>query len=353
MNNENMSKQQKYFAAQNSYMGFKSHFNEIINPKDYTRIFILKGGPGTGKSSFMKTVAKHFDRNGLQVDEILCSSDPASLDGIIIKNNKASIAIMDGTSPHNQDPKFPGAVEEIIDLGGFWDKRWLSAQRNEIVEIATEKEKAYKTAYSYLNIAGTIYNEARKIYSNIFDKDKAKSLAESIIPKEETNKISTIEKMFVSAFGKNGYFSLNETLKIDKEIILSGSEIICDLFFDVLYEFSNRLGLSIIKFVSPLDENIIEKLYIKTKSTIIKRGSNGTVDLNGLVPNKNSDIERCRIMLEMREASMNEAVRWFSIASDLHFRLEEIYGKAMDFSKNQEIIHEKLSQIENILQNAR
>ena len=75
--------------------------------------------------------------------------------------------------------------------------------------------------------------------------------------------------------------------------------------------------------------------------------------MNGLVPNKNSDIERCRIMLEMRETSMNEAVRWFSIASDLHFRLEEIYGKAMDFSKNQEIIHEKLSQIENILQNAR
>jgi len=42
-----------YFAAANGYDGFVSYFEKVFDAKDYTRLFILKGGPGTGKSSIM------------------------------------------------------------------------------------------------------------------------------------------------------------------------------------------------------------------------------------------------------------------------------------------------------------
>ena len=45
----------EFFAASNSSTGFVSYFDVIFNPKSYEKIFILKGGPGTGKSHFMKS----------------------------------------------------------------------------------------------------------------------------------------------------------------------------------------------------------------------------------------------------------------------------------------------------------
>ena len=49
-----------------------------------------------------------------------CSSDNNSLDGIVIP--KLKIAILDGTA-HVVDPVFPGVVDEIINLGQFWDEK--------------------------------------------------------------------------------------------------------------------------------------------------------------------------------------------------------------------------------------
>ena len=353
MNDVKTIRQNRYFAAQNSYMGFKSHFDEIFNPKDYAKIYILKGGPGTGKSSFMKEIASHFNKLDFSTDEIYCSSDIKSLDGVIIYSGNIKIAIIDGTSPHSRDPKLPGAVEEIIDLGMCWDKRWLEGRRQVIIDLVSEKEKAYKTAYSYLNIAGHTYNEFRKAYSSIFDKTKAKSLAETIIPNDSKDDKLSVESNLTSAFGKNGYVSLDETFCVNRDIILSGMEIVCDLFFDIIYDELIKVGCDIIRFLSPLDENITEKIYIKRERVMIKRGSNNAIDLNHLIQTASSMAESAKACLSIRDQALDEASRWFSIASDIHFRLEEIYGEAMNFNKNQEIIREKIPEIENILQNTR
>ena len=43
-----------FFASMNTANGFQSYFKEIFDPKQYNRSYILKGGPGSGKSSLMK-----------------------------------------------------------------------------------------------------------------------------------------------------------------------------------------------------------------------------------------------------------------------------------------------------------
>ena len=37
----------KYFGAANSYNGFISYFDKIFDSKEYDKIYVLKGGPGT------------------------------------------------------------------------------------------------------------------------------------------------------------------------------------------------------------------------------------------------------------------------------------------------------------------
>ncbi|MFZ5354266.1 MAG: ATPase [Bacillota bacterium] len=88
------------FPGGNTSKGFYSFYDHII-PIDAKRIFVIKGGPGVGKSSLMKAVAEEFLAQGYDVEKHYCSSDNNSLDGLVIP--KANIALIDGTAPQRVD----------------------------------------------------------------------------------------------------------------------------------------------------------------------------------------------------------------------------------------------------------
>ena len=49
-------KVREFFPGGNTSLGFFSYYDYLV-PPDATRIMIIKGGPGVGKSSFMKALA--------------------------------------------------------------------------------------------------------------------------------------------------------------------------------------------------------------------------------------------------------------------------------------------------------
>ena len=140
----------RYFAAANSGRGFRSYFNELFFNEAIKRRYIIKGGPGTGKSSLMKRIGALCEREGRTVEYYYCSSDTDSLDGIVIDS---SVAMLDGTAPHSFDTALPGALDEIINLGAFWDADGLSAHTDAIRDISRKKRSAYERAYQYLSAA--------------------------------------------------------------------------------------------------------------------------------------------------------------------------------------------------------
>ena len=121
----------RYFAAANSADGFVCWFDRIFTPDTIDRCFIIKGGSGTGKSTFMKRLAAEGEKRGYEAEYYYCSSDPTSLDGLILIRKTMggeglrTAAVIDGTAPHTRDPILPGAAEEIINLGDFWDEGML------------------------------------------------------------------------------------------------------------------------------------------------------------------------------------------------------------------------------------
>lgn len=88
----------QYFLGANSPGGFQSLYHELMPARKAQGVYILKGGAGCGKSSFMRRVARHAEAAGLDTVLIPCSGDPGSLDGVILPQK--GVALVDGTAPH-------------------------------------------------------------------------------------------------------------------------------------------------------------------------------------------------------------------------------------------------------------
>ena len=97
-----MEKKQRalhYFLGANTPQGFVSRFDQLGSAEDGWRKFVIKGGPGTGKSSMMKRIAAELEQYCDEIELVYCSSDIESLDALVVPGIKASIA--DGTAPHD------------------------------------------------------------------------------------------------------------------------------------------------------------------------------------------------------------------------------------------------------------
>ena len=127
---------EKYFLGAMTQNGFSTEFRKIMADTDYYT-FILKGGAGTGKSSLMKKIAAEFEPLE-HVTRYYCSSDPASLDAVVLHGSKAIIC--DGTAPHVMECTYPGACQKIVNLGQYWDETKLKAHKNEIVDVTDKNQ---------------------------------------------------------------------------------------------------------------------------------------------------------------------------------------------------------------------
>lgn len=86
----------RVFPGGNTPHGFHS-FYDYITPPDSNKIFVLKGGPGVGKSTFMRKIAEELVERGYDAELLHCSSDNGSLDGA--RFPALGVTMVDGTAP--------------------------------------------------------------------------------------------------------------------------------------------------------------------------------------------------------------------------------------------------------------
>lgn len=338
----------EYFAARNGYDGFKSYFGEIFDSKDFSRIYVIKGGPGTGKSSMMKRLLKNF--SDYSREAIYCSSDPASLDGVIIESGGKKVALLDGTAPHERDAVIPGAIDEIINLGENWDKNWLYAERARILELNNEKKAAYSTAYSYLSLVGNM----RRPYG-----EKTISFPRELLSELCNKAENAFEKKtrLISSFGKSGFYRLSAPFdKGSKFIKLEGEGERAMIFLTRLSEKLSEERISHTVYPLALDDSLTEAIYIPSSGTVLIAYEASDIEYEKIIcvdshfsALSRLNNEKRRVKLKCASEIEAEAVRWFSIASELHFELEAIYSSAMDYKRNDAIFEEKREEILNIL----
>ena len=71
----------EFFLGANSGEGFRSFYNGFCRG-DGDMLYLIKAGPGGGKSGFMRRLGQRAEAMGHKVEYILCSGDPDSLDAV-------------------------------------------------------------------------------------------------------------------------------------------------------------------------------------------------------------------------------------------------------------------------------
>ncbi|MDD5952431.1 MAG: hypothetical protein PUC32_02070 [Oscillospiraceae bacterium] len=74
--------------------------------------YLIKGRPGTGKSTFLKKLAERAVQNGFDVEVYHCAFDPRSLDMVVVR--ALEFCIFDSTAPHECFPQRDS--DEILDF---------------------------------------------------------------------------------------------------------------------------------------------------------------------------------------------------------------------------------------------
>lgn len=194
-----------FFPGGNTPQGFVSYYDYVISPTA-RRIFILKGGPGTGKSTFMKRMSKELNAAGFAVEHHHCSSDNQSLDGVVIP--ALDIAFIDGTAPHVVDPKNPGCVDEIIHLGDFWNEAGIVKHKTDILTCNAHIKVSFQRAYRLLRAARAVYDDWEAFNTAALDIAAANAITTDLIAAVFSGMQSVgsgkTRKLFASAITPNG-----------------------------------------------------------------------------------------------------------------------------------------------------
>lgn len=171
-----------FFLGATSPKGFRSFFETAYDPAGGWRVYILKGGPGTGKSSLLKKTAQSLIKLGKSVWISPCSSSPASLDAVVLPDDKIMIA--DGTAPHVIEPKYPGVCEITVNLGDHYDAEKLYSERESILPLFAGNAACHDRVKRYIAAAGSLVNDCYRIALDCTDAAKTARFAASAARRE-------------------------------------------------------------------------------------------------------------------------------------------------------------------------
>lgn len=328
-----------YFAASNSGAGFVSYYPEIFDPQCFGRLYLIKGGPGTGKSSLMRRVAAEAEARGLPVRCYACSSDPDSLDGVVVGCNR--FAMLDSTAPHTQDTVLPGAGDELIDLGRFWNVERLSRARKEIVALNQQKKAAYSRAYGWLAGVQACDQNRLRMLEGCVNFPKLRSAARRYL-RGMTPGGGRVTPALIDSMGMRGRVCL-DSMHADsaRAYLLTDTRGGGNLFLRELLALCHELHNDAAVSWAPIEPTQINGIFLPRDRVAFldeacagePRAQDKRINLARfwLEPRLRAVRAELRQTARCREHLLAGANLAFADAREAHFALEQIYIDAMDF----------------------
>ncbi len=330
----------RYFLGANTPQGFRSAYDALFDDPRIRQLLILKGGPGCGKSTLMRALAAEAEEMGLDREEILCSSDPDSLDGLIVP--AAGLALVDGTAPHVVEPPLCGCGASYVNLGVCYQPA-AAARRAPLLRRAKEKNAAcYGPVYAALAAAAALeramalaLGEVEPVLEGCLE-----TLAEpQPAPADAQGRVL---RRFDRAVTPKGLLvqppEATKVWQIRDDFGLSGA---------VLARLERRyvrLGYTVISAADPLAPDNPASLtvpalglcYVRC-STLFPAPAPGlrVADLDGavLAGQKPQVLDALRTLAELRNRTVDQAVVWLARAKRHHDTLERLYRPAVDFAR--------------------
>ena len=353
-----------YFAASNSEQGFCSRYEACFRTAA-ERTWIIKGGPGTGKSRMMWDMVAAGERAGYQAELYLCSSDPDSLDAVLLRRGAGeSLLFLDGTAPHEMELREPGIREQLVDLGAFWSQETLMQRALDIRALMAQKQACYACAYRYLRGAGACHENMLAIMQDAIVRGAVDRLAARLFAGatlgDGTAERAQPRYLSTCSLGMKGWVSLSTFAEAAQRIcrlerchgveyavlaalveraVQSGEAVVvsCHPVFCHCYDavFFERSGVAVLLEEEREDEGEEDGCYSRTVK--LRRLLNPTV-LRERRAAWREGKRLCDALLQAAERCLREAAR-------PHFALESIYGEAMDFAAKEAYSHRLAAQL--------
>lgn len=332
-------KETHLFGAANSTQGFYSHFDSLFSSK-FQRVYILKGGPGTGKSTFINKCAKEFQ---CPVEKYHCTAVADSLDGLVVPSY--NLSFVDGTHPHRVDAFLPGAVHQTIDLASCWDQTALSQHRVEIEKLFKEGSKCYSSAYRWLKLAGDLVSlgeeDESESLANYHTETALKKIRE-LIP--YFSPLSSSKKAYATALTSQGPINFLPLLDAKVKIVITGDNkrVAQKITAEVVRIFRVR-RLPAIYLYCGFQPQRLEHLYIPGDFALISSHQ------PHFAPKADYTIETESIVqqgiLNQVDNYIAKAIEKMAIAAKIHAELESYYIPHMAFSKVDLMLEQTLQEI--------
>lgn len=293
------------FPGGNTPEGFYSYYRYILGQQEASSIICLKGGPGTGKSSFMKAIGRYFNEKGENVDYFWCSSDPGSLDGILLRERK--VAILDGTAPHVVDPENPGAVDTILHLGEYWNGEVLKQCKDHIMQNNQKIKRWFSYAYNSLKAAAALRNSLTDTYQDMMLPGELYKEAAGIVNRELSHYPVTLSegkknKYFASAITPEGIVNYMPSLIHDFGNVYFISAPVGfrnEIMLKIISENTVHRGFSVEEYYCPMrPEAGLEHLLIPE------------LDLAFVTLNNYHDMDMCECCKSMKTLEMRDFIDW-------------------------------------------
>ena len=311
----------------------------------------------------MSAIAKDMIERGFDVEIHHCSADNTSIDGIVFPSIK--VGMLDGTWPHVVDPKVPGAVDEIIWLGDFWDEHTVRSNKEAILQAQKGVESVFKRAYRFLKAAQVIYEDWESVYVEALDFGKANMIADGLI-KENFGHIPVAKtpgeerKLFASAITPNGMVNYLNTIveACKKRYVIEGNPGTGkSVLLKKIALTSLERGMNTEVYYCPLHPDKVEHVVVPDLSLAMTK----SIEPHSYLPAPKDEIINMNECVDFDiverhfnylvraqdefQRLFNSAIYYFGEAKQYHDVLENCYAPNMDFAGIEKLRQKILARI--------
>lgn len=329
------------FLGANTPLGFRSEYAALQTDPRIRRLLILKGGPGCGKSTLMKTLAARAEDCGWAVERVLCSSDPDSLDGVTVP--ELGLALVDGTAPHVVEPALCGCGENYVNLGRCYREAELRALAPAIRAARTANQSCYGPVYGCLRAAASLTEARRGLLSRTRLEAVTKEALEQLLPEKlpQGKRPGIGRRLYLSGVTPKGLMTLDPGVE-RLWAIYDGYGVGGSLMQGLAARLT-AAGEDVLLGMDPLEPEAVEAVIAPARSqgwVRLRPDFRGArlamlrLDLDSAMEEglTGETLEGLKALTASGSRLLGQAVEWLRRAKAAHDLMEELYRPAVDFA---------------------
>lgn len=333
-----------FFMGANTKNGFYSLMDTLHDERDIERIYMIKSGPGCGKSAVLRKLGDALEGDGRRED-LYCSGDPRSLDGTVLHGIRA--ALLDGTAPHVHEPDFPGASGDYLPLPPLKNARELREEYPALLALSAAMKAHYAAAYRQIKAAALTEESLRRLLLPLYLENKLTRRAAGILTRELPKKkgaAGILRQRFLDGITPDGRMFMRKSVEAlcPRIILLEDRFGFGAQMLEILRDGALARGYEVYACPCPLDPTRLLHLLLP-EAGLAFISEDGT-RMPDCAPYRRIRVDayapaeclrtvrgRVRTLQRLRDGLMEDAIAEIDAAHALHDRVEDIYRPHVDF----------------------